>query len=203
MELTKIVITGGPCGGKSTAMEAIRREFAQRGYTVLVIPETATELITGGVAPWTCGTNGDYQTLQLKLQRKKEEIFELAARTMTADRILLVCDRGAADSRAYMTEAEFAAALKELNTDEATLLGSYDGVFHLVTAAKGAEGSYTTENNAARTETPTEAAVLDDRVIAAWKGHPHFRVIDNSTDFEGKIRRLTEEIAAFLEEHHM
>jgi nucleoside-triphosphatase THEP1 len=57
-ELTKIVITGGPCAGKSTAMSRIQSEFSTRGYTVLFVPETATELITGGVAPWTCRTNG-------------------------------------------------------------------------------------------------------------------------------------------------
>ena len=35
-----------------------------------------------------------------------------------------------------------------------------------------------------------------------WVGHRHLRVIDNSTDFEGKMRRLETEIAAFLQEDH-
>ena len=51
MQITKIVITGGPCAGKTTGMGKIQREFSKRGYTVLFVPETATELITGGVAP--------------------------------------------------------------------------------------------------------------------------------------------------------
>ena len=55
MEITKIVITGGPCAGKTTAMSWIQSNFTKLGYTVLFVPETATELITGGVAPWTCG----------------------------------------------------------------------------------------------------------------------------------------------------
>ena len=38
--IQKIVITGGPCAGKSTAMSWIRNAFTQRGYTVLIIPET-------------------------------------------------------------------------------------------------------------------------------------------------------------------
>ena len=59
MEISKIVITGGPCAGKSTAMSWIQNAFTQLGYTVLFVPETATELITGGVAPWTCGTNAE------------------------------------------------------------------------------------------------------------------------------------------------
>lgn len=57
MNIHKIVITGGPCAGKTTAMSWIQNAFTKRGYRVLFVPETATELITGGVAPWTCGTN--------------------------------------------------------------------------------------------------------------------------------------------------
>ena len=47
-----------------TADELKLIAFTQMGYTVLFVPETATELITGGVAPWTCGTNDDYQNEQ-------------------------------------------------------------------------------------------------------------------------------------------
>ena len=49
--ITKIVITGGPCAGKSTAMSWVQNAFSQMGYRVLFVPETATELISGGVAP--------------------------------------------------------------------------------------------------------------------------------------------------------
>ena len=76
MEITKIVITGGPCAGKATAMSWIQSNFTKLGYTVLFVPETATELITGGVAPWTCGSNVEYQKCQMKLQLEKEKIFQ-------------------------------------------------------------------------------------------------------------------------------
>ena len=59
MNITKIVITGGPCAGKTTAMGRIQREFGKMGYKVLFVSETATELITGGVAPWTLVTNAE------------------------------------------------------------------------------------------------------------------------------------------------
>ena len=90
LELTKIVITGGPCAGKTTAMSWIQREFEKKGYKVLFVPETATELITGGVAPWTCGSNLDYQKCQVRLQKEKESVFEQAARTMDTEKILIV-----------------------------------------------------------------------------------------------------------------
>lgn len=200
MEISKIVITGGPCAGKSTAMSWIQNTFTQIGYTVLFVPETATELITGGVAPWTCGTNAEYQKCQMKLQIEKEKIFEQAAKTMITDKVLIVCDRGILDNKAYMDDLEFADAVQFIGSNEVELRDNYDAVFHLVTAAKGAEEFYTTANNSARTETVEEAAVLDDKLISAWTGHPHLRVIDNASSFEDKMKKLVAEIASFLGE---
>lgn len=199
-QITKIVITGGPCAGKSTAMSWVQNAFTQMGYSVLFIPETATELITAGVAPWTCGTNSDYQQCQMRLQLEKEKIFERASRTMKNDKILIVCDRGALDNKAYMTSLEFSCILDAIGSNEVSLRDNYDAVFHLVTAAKGAEEFYTTANNQARTETVEQAAELDDKIIAAWTGHPHLRVVDNSTNFEDKMRKLIAEISSFLGE---
>lgn len=199
-EIIKIVITGGPCAGKSTAMSWVQNAFTQMGYTVLFVSETATELITGGVAPWTCGTNSEYQQCQMKLQIEKEKFFCEAAATMSTDKVLIVCDRGALDNKAYMDALEFLSVLKAIGINEVELRDNYDAVFHLVTAAKGAVEFYTTANNSARTETVEEAAEMDDKLISAWTGHPHFRVIDNTSDFEGKMRRLISEISSFLGE---
>lgn len=200
MKLSKIVITGGPCAGKSTAMSWVQNAFTQMGYTVIFVPETATELITGGVAPWTCGTNAEYQKCQLKLQIEKEKIFEQAAQTMATSKVLIVCDRGALDNKAYMDDIEFAEVLRFIDSNEVELRDNYDAVFHLVTAAKGAEEFYTIENNSARTETVEEAAALDDKLISAWTGHPHLRIIDNTSSFEDKMKRLITEISSFLGE---
>ena len=197
MSIHKIVITGGPCAGKTTGMSWIQNAFTEKGYAVLFVPETATELISGGVAPWTCSSNVEYQKCQLKLQIEKEDIFYQAAQTMEKD-VLIVCDRGVLDNKAYMEESDFTSIMDYMGTNEMELRDGYDAVFHLVTAAKGAEEYYTTANNAARTETVEEAAALDDLLIASWTGHPHLRVIDNTSDFENKMLRLIAEISRFL-----
>ena len=118
VKMSKIVLTGGPCAGKTTALTWINNYFSKRGYMVLFVPETATELISNGVAPWTCGTNYDYQTFQIKLQKIKEQIFEDAAKTMKNDKILIVCDRGILDNKAYMKEIDFKRVLKDFQTNE-------------------------------------------------------------------------------------
>lgn len=200
-QITKIAITGGPCAGKSTALSWINEEFTKKGYKVLFIPETATELITGGVAPWTCETDIDFQTAVLKLQLAKEEIFEEVAQHLyDAQKVLIVCDRGTLDGKAYIEKHNFDKILNNLHFTETQLKDNYDAVFHLVTAAKGASEFYTLANNSARTETIEEAIANDDKIISAWAGHSHFRVIDNSTDFKKKMQRFVTEISNFLGE---
>ena len=197
-QIFKIAITGGPCSGKSTGMKRIKEEFSKLGYYVLVVPETATELILGGIAPWTLGDYEKFQYLIMKLQLEKEAIFLSGAKDiLNYDKVLIVCDRGVMDSRAYMTKREFENCMRKLETNEVKLRDNYDAVFHLVTAAIGAE-KYYGYNNEARYETAEEAIENDRKVMSAWTGHPHLRVIDNSTDFNKKIDRLIEEISSFL-----
>jgi hypothetical protein len=65
-----------------------------------------------------------------------------------------------------------------------------DRVLHLTTAAAGAEAFYTTANNAARTETPEEARVLDERMVGNWRrAHSNVVQIDNEGSFEEKVAR--------------
>ena len=199
-KITRIVITGGPCAGKTTAMSWIQNAFTQKGYLVLFVDETATQLSSGG-APWKLTRrNRDYQYCVTELMLAKERVFTEVAQTFEAEKVLIVCDRGALDNRAYMNEEEFRYVLDRLNTNEVELRDHYDAVFHLVTAAKGAEQFYTLANNAARYETVEEAVKSDDSLIAAWTGHPHLRVIDNRYDFEGKMLALIREISSFLGE---
>ncbi len=199
-KITKIVITGGPCAGKTTALSWIQNAFTKKGYMVLFVSETATELITGG-APWKfTRCNKEYQYWITRLMLAKEEAFAGVAKTFDAEKILIVCDRGTLDNRAYMNDEEFRYVLDRLHTNEIELRDHYDAVFHLVTAAKGARHFYTLANNAARYETVEEAIQVDDGLIASWTGHPHLRVIDNRYDFNEKMMTLITEISAFLGE---
>lgn len=200
VRISKIVVTGGPCAGKTTAHSWIQNAFTEKGYAVYFISETATDLISGGAAPWLCKSNRQFQSSLVRLQKEKERAFEEIAKQSTSDRVLIVCDRGAMDNRAYMSPLDFRHVLKQLDTNEVKLRDEYDAVFHLVTAAKGAEEFYTLANNVARTESLEQATALDDQLISAWTGHPHLRIIDNRYDFESKMLRLLAEISSFLGE---
>ena len=130
----------------------------------------------------------------------KEEIYLAAAKTMGAEKMLILFDRGLLDNRAYMTEEEFAACLSARGETEEEYLARYDAVFHLVTAAEGAEEYYTTANNAARTETPEEARAVDARLLSAWEKHPRHTVFDNRGTFADKMARLLSALTDVLRE---
>lgn len=195
----KIVITGGPCAGKTTAMKHISRYFTDMGYNVLVMAETATELINSGIAPWTLETKRDYQRCQLKLQLAKEEVFFMAYEKLkNKNKTLIFYDRGIADSMAYMGHENYVNALSELNLHEQEIFERYDAVFHLVSAAKGAKDFYTLENNEARKESCADAAQLDEKFIEVWGKHPYFKVVDCCEGIDEKIKFLIEAIEKFV-----
>ncbi len=198
--IIKIVLTGGPSAGKTTAKAKIEKFFTAKGYTVVFVPETASEVILSGITYNNCISNLEFQKAIFSLQLAKEAIFLRSARKLLSDKVLMVFDRGLLDGKAYTNAEDFKTILKDFDCNEAQIYSEYDAVFHLVTAAKGALEHYNTENNGARRETPEEAAARDDKLIEAWTGHPHFRIIDNSTDFDTKINRLIKEIAHLLGE---
>jgi len=199
-KIYKIVITGGPCAGKSTAMTWIQKHFEKKGYSVIFIPECATELIVGGINKNTTENVVDFETAVIKLQLAKENVYCNSANFLKDNKILIVCDRGCLDCKAYLEDYEFQSILKSLNLTESALRDSYDAVFHLVTASKGAEEYYTLSNNKARIETPKQAIENDDKIIRSWNGHHYLRIIDNSTDFNTKMSRLISEISGYLGE---
>lgn len=200
-KITTIAVTGGPCAGKSSLLSRIDKTLTEKGYRVLMIPETATELILGGIKPFGgCMSMYDFQRFVFPKQLHKEELYRQAAELVPEEKVVIVCDRGILDNKAYVSDEEFLQLLAMLGRTEAGVRDSYDAVIHLVTAADGAEYAYTLSNNSARTETPEQARELDRKALKAWTGHPHLKVIDNSTDFDGKISRAMNEIYAVLGE---
>ena len=197
----KIVLTGGPCAGKTTALARIEQDLTEKGFHVFIVGESATELIKGGIRPF--GVNPFdlvlFQKLILKYQYEKEQIYEEAIQMLPdGEEGVILFDRGLMDNKAYIPDEVFHQLVLENGMQELDLLDSYDMILHLVTAADGCPEYYTLENNQARTETVDEAIALDKKTQAAWLGHSRLVIVDNSTDFESKINRVLENIYQLL-----
>ena len=197
--IKKIVITGGSDAGKTTAMNWIQNNFEKKGYKVIFIDSAAKEFINDGVLKGELKSTLKYQSIVIDMQIAKEKIYEEAAKQLPFEKILLVCKRGTVDAKAYMSNRDFEYMLKERNLNEVELRDAYDAVFHLVTSASGAE-EYFLIDDPLRDNLIEEAKRIDDQIINAWTGHKYFRVIDNRSTFQNKMKQLIKEISLFLGE---
>lgn len=195
-EVVKIVLTGGPCAGKTTALKYIFEEIQKQGIKVIAIEEIATKLILSGKTPQNMG-NYEFHKLLFESELKEEREIISKAEKMPQNKVVILFDRGLLDNRAFVTQADFDRYSTLNGVNEELIRNSYDAVFHLVTAANGAEEYYNFDNEA-RTETPQKAREIDIETIAVWTGTPHLRIIDNTTSFDKKLERLRNEVFAFL-----
>lgn len=94
----RIVITGGPCSGKTTLIEAL----AAKGHAIvgeaaiLVIDELTAELGLEGQAAWRKENTGAFQ---VKIIEKQAQLEEAAVQTSKTGLVFL--DRGRPDGIAY------------------------------------------------------------------------------------------------------
>lgn len=196
-EVIKIVLTGGPCSGKTTALAYVSEKLREQGIEVITIEERATKLILNGKTPQNLGRY-EFHKLLFELQLAEENEKTAIANKMPCDRVVMLSDRGLLDNKAFVTQEEFDRYSSLNGANEDIIRNSYDAVFHLVTAADGAESSYNLTNNSARSETIEQAKMIDKEILSVWTGTPHLRVIDNSTSFDKKLERLMTEILSFL-----
>lgn len=178
----KLVLTGGPSGGKTTVSEAISREFTSK---VWVIPEAASIIYGGG---WPRRTT----EAGVKHQQKAIYFVQRELEAMLAEEHpdrLIICDRGSLDGAAYWPNQtdpmnEF---LRAVGSDLKTELARYDFVIHMDTAPQSAYDL----TNSLRNESFAEAWVINQRTRNAWSGHAHRFIIESleGDHFRDKLDR--------------
>lgn len=173
----RIVLTGGPGGGKSTAANLIRREI---GDSIVVVPESATLLFMGGFPRHTDTTvTRCTQKAIFQVQRSIEDIQHQLFPNRT-----LLCDRGTVDGAVYWPD-KMASFYEEMGTTEEEEFKRYDAVIFFETAAVGnisIEGG-----NPTRVEDNKSAIELDQRLKDVWSRHPHFIHIPHRDSFMDKL----------------
>jgi len=202
--IKRIVLTGGPCAGKTTAMDEAIRHFTELGYKVFTIPEIPTMFTKAGMNYLTKNFQFFYEgeKATLEIQLALEDKFYRMAQTISRP-VIILYDRGALDISAYMEPDMWAELTRLVGTDNEKLLRRYDAVIHLRSTASGAEQYYTTDNNAQRLEQADVAGLqiartLDQKVLDAWKIHPNVTVINNYPDFREKANAVLNAIQASL-----
>lgn len=173
----RIVLTGGPGGGKTTAADLFRREIGNR---VVIVPEAATILFQGGFP--RCRKPEPrriVQTAIFHLQRHLEDVQSALYPGRT-----LLCDRGTIDGAAYWP-GDAGDYFKAVGTTLKEELTRYDVVIFFETAAVG--GSSIEGGNPIRDETQDQAVELDGKLRALWSQHSHFIFVPHNPSFFKKI----------------
>lgn len=173
----KIVLTGGPGGGKTTAADLLIREFNKN---LTVVPESATTLFKSGIKRTDDAPKvKSIQKAIFKIQKIQEELYE-----ELNEHDILLCDRGSLDGLAYWP-GENSNFFKEMNTSFEEELNCYQSVIFFETSAKATLNFLS--GNPYRIETAKKAIEIDQRLFDIWSKHPNFIFIPNQESFVNKV----------------
>lgn len=199
--LFKVVLTGGPCAGKTTAKALILERFSPQ-VNVVCLPELASMTFKSGIKIDPSSYSFEELVLFTKefvaMQIRVEDYFEQLSRNNKGV-TLMICDRGACDTFGYCSAEVRAKVLQELGLTFHDLSSKrYDMVLHLVSCANGAAQFYNNDNEA-RFESVEEAVECDIRIQNVWKSHPSFYIINNShTGFQEKMHKVVNAVGHFI-----
>ncbi len=173
----RIVLTGGPGGGKTTAADLFRREIGEK---VVLVPEAATMVFSGGF-PRSSEPQAIHaaQRAIYEVQRNLEDVQA----ALYPDRVLL-CDRGTVDGAAYWP-GEPHHFFAEIGSTLEYELSRYDAVIFFESAAVG--GMDIEGGNPIRNESMEKAVELDHKLRKLWSQHPKFMLVPHNASFFKKI----------------
>lgn len=180
----RVVITGGPGAGKTALLGLALRQFCDH---VTFIQEAASIIFKGGF-PRRSDRATAVKATQRAIFHTQTELERLAE---DADGAMTLCDRGTIDGSAYWPGPPD-ELFEEVGTTRAAQLARYHAVIHLRTPR--AHDGY--DQNTLRIENAAEAAFLDERIAAAWEGHPRRIFVESQHDFVAKVQAALAAIAA-------
>ena len=202
MQIHKIVLTGGPCAGKTKVLNGVRKNLEEDGYYVITVPETAESLIGGNIRPYK-DILVKFQEQILDIQKRKEdnaikyaeELSEIIEKNEIIDDdlknfskskgIIILFDRGLLDNRAYLSHKEYNELIKRKKINELNRLENYDMVINLISMANLKKDAY--QNSKVRFENPDDAEKLDINTSGAWLIYDDLITVKPKDTMEEKI----------------
>jgi len=177
----RVVITGGPCAGKTEVWRCLGGAFPQG----VLVPEAATELILAGKSEQSLGLV-DFQRAVFERQGKLEEEAQKKG-------LLLLCDRGLLDGEAYLPDL-----LSRLDVSQEEVMTRYAMVIQLEVIRDARAYAAHFRTNPARHEEHERALVLEERIKGIYGKHPAYGLLSGSLEDkkQGALRFLRKRLAA-------
>ena len=185
--MNKIVLTGGPCGGKSSIVDFVVNDYDKKGYDFHFVDETATNLFSNKFNTIKVGdeeiSKFDFQTVLFLMQFIKEYNTETSIIEEDAgDKSIILCDRGLLDGKAYMEDIDYEKILKKFGIVEDKLVKTYSTVLHLVSMYLKDKEFFASE----RPFAVNYAADIDYYLKEAWSNCQNKFIIPTTDSIEEK-----------------
>lgn len=187
----KVVITGGPGGGKTTALDLFRRELGQQAS---IVPESASLLFSSGIT--RSDDHESIRSVQKAIFRLQHDLEDIIACQNPGK--LLMCDRGTLDGLAYWPDRE-SNFFEMMNSSLEKELKRYQAVIFFETAA--ASGQDFNSNNPYRNESSQKALQLDKKLHRIWSQHPSFFFVPSNSSFVDKIIKGVQCIQTVIDQY--
>lgn len=179
-----LVITGGPCAGKSTVLKYLNSHLRDE---IEIVYEAATFLGADYPKPpnepaarseWLRVFQHDVATKILELEAEAQQ------QAQANKKLLIVCDRGLADGFAYHPDGVEAVLqippyIDNQLTEVHAVHSRYHTVIHMESLAVHHPNQYQTQNNTVRYETVEQAVATDLAIQYAWHAHRNWKLICN------------------------
>ncbi len=174
--MKKVVLTGGPASGKTTALSILKEEY---GTDIEVAVEAATLVYGGGFPRNDNSPRHTYHAQRIIYATTKE--LESLAEEVNQNAKIVLCDRGSLDGAVYWPygEEDF---LKTMGT---TIKDEYANYYAVIHMSPPKEAKYY-QNTSVRTESLERALEVDEAILKLWSGHPRHIVIPESNDYVKK-----------------
>ena len=199
-------MTGGACGGKTTTIEAVKKDLGDR---VIVVPEVASQLIRplekGGVGipgvdiEWSQAWQDELQQ-QILVKQINDENISISEAEMFEEPSIVLCDRGVLDGAVYMAGG-LEKFLEKFHLEYSACISRYDAIIHLNSLAVDDPEKFIEffKSNSARHRQVDKAALLDKAIFEVWKGHQNHLRVASTEEMEEKIELVLSEIRKELE----
>lgn len=189
--MKRIVLTGGPCSGKTVLTTRLAQAHPDR---FLRVPEAATQVYDALQTRWDRLDLPARRDVQRQIYRLQVEQEDRLAR-LHPDRILLL-DRGTIDGAAYWPEGP-QAYWADLQTTHDRELARYDAVLCMETSA--VLGLYDGDlSNSCRFEDAKGAISAGRQLVSLWSGHPRLIPINAYPTLQEKLIQVQKTLLALV-----
>ena len=188
MSNKKIVLVGGPCGGKTNTIPKLINQLKD-DYLISSTEEIAGALLEMGYLDEYPITSYSFQNLLFKLHFINEYNNEQKSE-------VLICDRGIFDAKAYLVQSDFSKIIVENKVDEKQIMQTYDAALYFRTIAYEYPEKFKKERIY---ETPESAIQRDKLSLVIWKEKLIESRYSNYDGFDKKQKVIYDSLIRFLE----